>query len=80
MGGKSVIEGEDSSLLNLFRKEFEPTRYAWANFCGEAFDGGNGPTINLFEKFGRGGLINPVELVCRLSDEPFVPLAREKSD
>jgi len=75
VGGESVIEGEDSSLVNFFRKEFEPRRDARANFCGEAFDGGDGPTINLVEKFGRGGLIDPVEVILGLGDEPFVPLA-----
>ena len=75
MGRESVIEGENSSLLNLFRKEFEPGRCAWANFCREAFDRGDRPTVDLVEKFGRGGLIDPVEVVCDLGDEPFVPLA-----
>ena len=75
VGGKSVIEGEDSSLLNFFRNEFEPGRYGWANFCGEAFDSGDRPTVDLVEKLGRGGLIDPVEVVCDLGDESFVPLA-----
>ena len=74
MGGESVIEGEDSSLVNFFRKEFEPRRYARANFCGKAFDGGDGPTVDLIEKFGRGGLIEPVEVVLGLGDEPFMPM------
>jgi len=74
VGGESVIEGEDSSLLNFFRKESEPGRYVGANFCGEAFDGGDGPTVDLVEKFGRGGLIEPVEVVLGLGDEPFIPM------
>ena len=72
---ESVIEGEDSSLLNFFRKEVEPGGYAGANFCGEAFDGGDGPVVDLFEKFVRGGLIDPVEVVRCVGDELFVPLA-----
>ena len=74
MGGESVIEGENSSLLNFLRKESEPGRYVGANFCGEAFDGRDRPTIDLVEKFGRDGLIDPVEVVRCLGNEPFMPL------
>jgi len=74
VGGESVIEGEDSSLVNFFRKEFEPRRYARANFCGKAFDGRDRPTIDLVEKFGRDGLIGPVEAIRGLGNEPFMPL------
>ena len=75
MGGKSVIKCEDSSLVDFFRKEFDPGRCARANFCREAFDGGYGPSINFVEKFGRGGLIDQVEVILGLGYELFVPAA-----
>ena len=78
--GQTVVERENDSLLNFFRKKFDPWADAGPEFGGETFDGRNRPVGDLLEKFGWGGLIEPFELAVGLIDEAFVPLARVKAN
>jgi hypothetical protein len=78
--GETVVESENDSLLNFFRKKFDPWADAGPEFGGEAFDGRNRPVGDLLKKFGWSGLIEPFELAVSFSDEAFVPLARVKAD
>ena len=58
--------------------------HPWGNggsdFGGEVFHDGNGPVMDLLEKFGGGGLIEPIEVVLLEGDPTFVPLAGGEAD